>query len=70
MIEKPQHDCDAAANQEHVYFMHMAIPRINIGLDCSLTALRHCSLCPVQMTDFFYLLIDAPYIIYKEVLMF
>jgi selenide, water dikinase len=46
-------------------FMHMAIPRIGIGLDCSVTPLRHGGLCLVQTTDFFYPIVDDPYMMGK-----
>ncbi len=45
--------------------MHMAIPRIGIGLDCSVTPLRHGGLCLVQTTDFFYPIVDDPYMMGK-----
>lgn len=45
-------------SQEHEHHsMHMAIPRIRIGLDCSLTQLRHGGLCLVKTTDFFYAIV-------------
>ncbi|KAL7030829.1 hypothetical protein ACKWTF_006801 [Chironomus riparius] len=46
-------------------FMHMTIPRIGIGLDCSVTPLRHGGLCLVQTTDFFYPIVDDPYMMGK-----
>lgn len=53
-------------SQEHEHhFMHMAIPRIGIGLDCSVTPLRHGGLCLVQTTDFFYPIVDDPYMMGK-----
>lgn len=54
---------DYTSQDEH--FMHMAIPRIGIGLDCSLTPLRHGGLCLVQTTDFFYPIVDDPYMMGK-----
>lgn len=54
-----------APEHEHVQFMHMAIPRIGIGLDCSVTPLRHGGLCLVQTTDFFYPIVDDPYMMGK-----
>lgn len=51
--------------QEHDSFMHMAVPRIGIGLDCSVTPLRHGGLCLVQTTDFFYPIVDDPYMMGK-----
>lgn len=56
---------DYTAQDEHSHFMHMAIPRIGIGLDCSLTPLRHGGLCLVQTTDFFYPIVDDPYMMGK-----
>ena len=41
--------------------MHMAIPRIGIGMDSSITPLRHGGLSLVQTTDFFYPLVEDPY---------
>lgn len=61
LVEGLQHDYQNAADQDHAHFMHMAIPRIGIGLDCSVTPLRHGGLCLVQTTDFFYPLVDDPY---------
>ncbi len=46
---------------EHSHFMHMAIPRIGIGMDSSITPLRHGGLSLVQTTDFFYPLVEDPY---------
>lgn len=45
--------------------MHMHIPRIGIGMDSSVTPLRHGGLCLVQTTDFFYPLVDDPYMMGK-----
>lgn len=38
-----------------------AIPRIGIGMDSSITPLRHGGLSLVQTTDFFYALVEDPY---------
>jgi len=38
-----------------------AIPRIGIGMDCSITPLRHGGLSLVQTTDFFYTMVEDPY---------
>lgn len=43
----------------------MTLPRIGIGMDCSVTPLRHGGLSLVQTTDFFYPLVDDPYIMGK-----
>ena len=45
----------------HAHFMHMAIPRIGIGMDSAITPLRHGGLSLVQTTDFFYPLVEDPY---------
>lgn len=37
LVEGLQQDYNAANEHEHAHFMHMAIPRIGIGLDCSVT---------------------------------
>jgi len=39
----------------------MAAPRLGIGMDCSITPLRHGGLSLVQTTDFFYPLVDDPF---------
>lgn len=39
-----------------------ALPRIGIGMDACVTPLRHGGLSLVQTTDFFYPLVDDPYI--------
>ncbi len=52
---------DYTAQDEHSQFMQMAVPRIGIGLDCSVTPLRHGGLCLVQTTDFFYPIVDGKY---------
>ncbi|KAG5897304.1 hypothetical protein JTB14_011467 [Gonioctena quinquepunctata] len=64
LVEGLQQDYNSAEH-EHAHFMHMAIPRIGIGLDCSVTPLRHGGLCLVQTTDFFYPLVDDPYMMGK-----
>lgn len=43
----------------------MSLPRIGIGMDCSVTPLRHGGLSLVQTTDFFYPLVDDPYVMGK-----
>ncbi|KAF4532295.1 hypothetical protein B566_EDAN010796 [Ephemera danica] len=53
------------AQDEHAHFMLMAIPRIGIGMDASVTPLRHGGLSLVQTTDFFYPLVDDPYMMGK-----
>lgn len=35
LVEGLQQDYNSASEHEHAHFMHMAIPRIGIGLDCS-----------------------------------
>jgi selenide,water dikinase len=39
----------------------MGVPKLGIGMDASVTPLRHNGLCLVQTTDFFYPLVDDPY---------
>ncbi|KAJ8983403.1 hypothetical protein NQ317_010496 [Molorchus minor] len=65
LVEGLQQDYNSSSEHEHAHFMHMAIPRIGIGLDCSVTPLRHGGLCLVQTTDFFYPLVDDPYMMGK-----
>ncbi|XP_019559050.2 inactive selenide, water dikinase-like protein [Aedes albopictus] len=46
-------------------YLSMSSPRIGIGLDCSVIPLRHGGLCMVQTTDFFYPIVDDPYMMGK-----
>lgn len=62
LVSSLQQDYTSSQDEQ---FMHMAIPRIGIGLDCSLTPLRHGGLCLVQTTDFFYPIVDDPYMMGK-----
>ena len=50
-------------NQEDTsaQFMNVPIPKIGIGMDSSITPLRHSGLSLVQTTDFFYPLVEDPY---------
>lgn len=43
----------------------MLLPKMGIGMDCSVTPLRHGGLSLVQTTDFFYPLVEDPYIMGK-----
>merc|ERR1712212_288221 len=53
---------DDQNQEEHsAHFMHVPIPRIGIGMDASITPLRHSGLSLVQTTDFFYPLVEDPY---------
>jgi len=45
--------------------MHLQIPRVGIGMDASITPLRHGGLSLVQTTDFFYPLVEDPYMMGK-----
>ncbi len=42
-------------------FMQMTIPKVGIGMDSSITPLRQGGLSLVQTTDFFYPLVEDPY---------
>merc|ERR1712112_644501 len=42
-------------------FTHVPIPKIGIGMDASITPLRHSGLSLVQTTDFFYTMVEDPY---------
>lgn len=64
LVSSLQQDYNAQEH-ENTHFLHMAIPRIGIGLDCSVTPLRHGGLCLVQTTDFFYPIVDDPYMMGK-----
>jgi len=65
LLEGLQHDENNSTDHEHAHFMHMAIPRYGIGMDASVTPLRHGGLSLVQTTDFFYPLVDDPYMMGK-----
>uniref|UniRef100_A0A1B6FWM1 PurM-like C-terminal domain-containing protein n=1 Tax=Cuerna arida TaxID=1464854 RepID=A0A1B6FWM1_9HEMI len=65
LLEGLHHDENNAPDHEHAHFMHMAIPRYGIGMDSSVTPLRHGGLSLVQTTDFFYPLVDDPYMMGK-----
>lgn len=55
---------DLQAEQSH--FQYVAhTPRIGIGMDSCVTPLRHGGLSLVQTTDFFYPLVDDPYMMGK-----
>ena len=56
---------DYSLQDQEAQFMNLAIPRIGIGLDCSVIPLRHGGLCLVQTTDFFYPIVDDPYMMGK-----
>jgi selenide,water dikinase len=42
LVEGLQQDYNTAAEHEHAHFMHLAIPRIGIGLDCSVSCWDIC----------------------------
>ena len=52
---------DQSQEEQSSHFMHVPIPRIGIGMDASITPLRHSGLSLVQTTDFFYPLVEDPY---------
>ncbi|KAM8712485.1 hypothetical protein ACLKA7_012918 [Drosophila subpalustris] len=56
---------DYSAQDQEAQFLNVAIPRIGIGLDCAVIPLRHGGLCLVQTTDFFYPIVDDPYMMGK-----
>lgn len=39
----------------------VGMPKLGIGMDASVTPLKYDSLCLVQTTDFFYPIVDDPY---------
>lgn len=63
LVSSLQQDYTSQDDEHH--FMQMAVPRIGIGLDCSVTPIRHGGLCLVQTTDFFYPIVDDPYMMGK-----
>eukprot|EP00088_Acartia_fossae_P054340 TRINITY_DN622_c0_g1_i3.p1 TRINITY_DN622_c0_g1~~TRINITY_DN622_c0_g1_i3.p1 ORF type:complete len:557 (-),score=254.83 TRINITY_DN622_c0_g1_i3:485-2155(-) len=52
---------DQGQDEHNNHFLHVPIPRIGIGMDASITPLRHSGLSLVQTTDFFYPLVEDPY---------
>lgn len=63
LLEGLQQDSGA---QDAEHFQYIAtVPRIGIGMDSSVTPLRHGGLSLVQTTDFFYPLVDDPYMMGK-----
>ncbi|KAB7506548.1 Selenide, water dikinase [Armadillidium nasatum] len=56
---------DGQDHDPHSHFMQMPATRIGIGMDASVTPLRHGGLSLVQTTDFFYPLVDDPYMMGK-----
>lgn len=59
LVSALQHDYSSGDHEQ------LVVPRIGIGLDCSVTPLRHGGLCLVQTTDFFYPIVDDPYMMGK-----
>lgn len=56
----------SALEAEQAHFQYLpASPKLGIGMDCSVTPLRHGGLSLVQTTDFIYPLVDDPYIMGK-----
>jgi len=51
------------SEQSHFLYGHMPQPQnqINLGMGCSVSPTRHGGLSLVQTTDFFYPLVDDPY---------
>ena len=48
--------------QSHVIILTLFfLSRVGIGMDASITPLRHSGLSLVQTTDFFYPLVEDPY---------
>lgn len=41
LVEGLQQDYNSQSEHEHAHFMHMAIPRIGIGLDCSVSLTKN-----------------------------
>ncbi|KAI1285971.1 Inactive selenide, water dikinase-like protein [Halotydeus destructor] len=54
---------DGQANNES--FHQIGMQKIGIGMDSSITPIRHGSLYLIQTTDFFYPLVDDPYVMGK-----
>ena len=49
-----------------LYDSTFVLPKLGIGMDSSITPLRHGGLSLVQTTDFFYPLVEDPYMQGKE----
>lgn len=61
LLEGLQQDSNAQESEQSHFQYIAAAPRIGIGMDASVTPLRHGGLSLVQTTDFFYPLVDDPY---------
>jgi len=60
-------DGDHQGNNHETHFIHheMGLPKMGIGMDSSIVPIRHGGLLLVQTVDFFYPLIDDPYLMGK-----
>ena len=56
---------DYSPQVQGAQFMNLAMPGNGTGLDCSVIPLRHGGLSLVQTTDFFYPIVDDPYMMGK-----
>lgn len=60
LLEGLQQESNQESEQSHFQYVAQA-PKIGIGMDSCVTPLRHGGLSLVQTTDFFYPLVDDPY---------
>ena len=60
LLEGLQDDGSIQDHEQNQY-LHFPYTKIGIGMDASVTPLRHGGLSLVQTTDFFYPLVDDPY---------
>ncbi|CAG2105799.1 unnamed protein product, partial [Medioppia subpectinata] len=56
-----------SSNESHQQYFHqeMGLPKIGIGMDCAVIPIRHGGLVLIQTVDYFYPLVDDPYIMGK-----
>lgn len=63
LLEGFQQDENGHSEQSH--FMHMSMAKIGIGMDAAVVPIRHGGLSLVQTTDYFYPLVDDPFVMGK-----
>lgn len=63
LLEGFQQDENGHGEQSH--FMHMTMTKIGIGMDAAVVPIRHGGLSLVQTTDYFYPLVDDPFVMGK-----
>jgi len=52
-------------DSEKSHFQYVSMPKVGIGMDCCVIPLRHGGFSLIQTTDFFYSLVEDPYVMGK-----